>query len=60
LLEQRAGHHDLGRSTGHAARSWRLVVALGEGRRTRSEALGHQEFTLIYKSFAPLGPGGLP
>jgi altronate hydrolase len=37
-----------------------LVVALGEGRRTRSEALGHQEFTLVYKSFAPLGPGCLP
>jgi hypothetical protein len=27
---------------------------------TRSEALGHQEFILGYKSFEPLGPSCLP
>jgi altronate dehydratase large subunit len=33
-------------------------VAAGEG--TKSEALGHQEFILGYKSFEPLGPSCLP
>ena len=37
-----------------------LVRALGEGRRTRSEALGHQEFILTYKRFEPIGPECLP
>ncbi len=37
-----------------------LVVGLAEGRRTRSEALGHQEFVLTYKSFEPIGPSCLP
>ena len=37
-----------------------LTVGLGQGRRTRSEALGHQEFILTYKSFEPLGPACLP
>ena len=27
---------------------------------TKSEALGHQEFILTYKSFEPLGPACLP
>ncbi|MEO1686418.1 MAG: UxaA family hydrolase, partial [Pseudomonadota bacterium] len=30
------------------------------GGRTRSEALGHQEFILTYKTFEPLGPACLP
>lgn len=30
------------------------------GARTRSEALGHQEFILTYKTFEPLGPACLP
>jgi altronate hydrolase len=37
-----------------------LVIALGEGARTRSEQLGHQEFILTYKSFEPIGPACLP
>ena len=28
--------------------------------RTKSEELGHQEFILTYKSFAPIGPSCLP
>lgn len=37
-----------------------LTVGLGQGCRTRSEDLGHQEFILTYKSFEPLGPACLP
>ena len=37
-----------------------LVLALGEGNRTKSEELGHQEFILTYKSFEPIGPTCLP
>ena len=37
-----------------------LIVALGEGKRTKSEELGHQEFILIYKSFEPIDPACLP
>jgi len=35
-----------------------LAVAAGE--RSASEALGHREFILTYKSFDPVGPGCLP
>ena len=35
-----------------------LRVAAGEP--TASEALGHQEFSLVYKSFEPLGPACMP
>ncbi|MEQ9688520.1 MAG: UxaA family hydrolase [Bauldia litoralis] len=37
-----------------------VVLGLGDGQRTRSEALGHQEFILTYKSFEPIGPACLP
>ena len=37
-----------------------LVIGLGEGRRTKSEELGHREFILTYKSFEPIGPSCLP
>ncbi len=37
-----------------------LVGRVAAGEPTRSEALGHQEFVLTYKSFAPLGPACLP
>jgi altronate hydrolase len=30
------------------------------GARSRSEALGHREFVLGYKSFEPIGPACLP
>jgi len=37
-----------------------LVLAVAGGRRTVSEALGHQEFILTYKAFDPVGPACLP
>jgi altronate hydrolase len=37
-----------------------LMVAFGRGEPSRSEALGHQEFVLGYKSFEPIGPACLP
>ncbi|MEM6745440.1 MAG: UxaA family hydrolase [Pseudomonadota bacterium] len=36
------------------------TLATAAGARTRSEALGHQEFILTYKTFEPLGPACLP
>jgi altronate dehydratase large subunit len=37
-----------------------LIQAVASGTRTCSEALGHQEFILTYKSFEPIGPACLP
>ena len=37
-----------------------LVMAVANGQRTVSEALGHQEFILTYKAFDPIGPACLP
>jgi len=37
-----------------------LVHAVAGGAQTCSEALGHQEFILTYKSFTPAGPACLP
>lgn len=39
---------------------YRLVLGVAAGELTASERLGHQEFSLVYKSFAPLGPECLP
>ncbi|ESQ79724.1 UxaA family hydrolase [Asticcacaulis sp. YBE204] len=36
------------------------VLAAAAGQRTKSEAMGHQEFILTYKAFDPLGPACLP
>jgi len=36
------------------------VVQVAEGEKTASEAMGHAEFSLVYKSFEPLGPACLP
>jgi altronate hydrolase len=36
------------------------VVGLASGEVSASEALGHQEFILTYKSFDPIGPACLP
>lgn len=36
------------------------VTEIAGGKPSASERLGHQEFTLTYKSFEPLGPGCLP
>ena len=38
----------------------RAVLAIAGGRRTKSEALGHQEFVLTYKTYEPAGPACLP
>lgn len=37
-----------------------LVLDVAGGRQTASEALGHREFILTYKSFDPIGPACLP
>ena len=39
---------------------YRQVLAVAAGADSKSEALGHQEFILTYKSFEPLGPACLP
>ncbi len=36
------------------------VVALASGEQSCSEALGHQEFVLTYKTYEPIGPACLP
>ena len=36
------------------------VQAIAAGGQSKSEALGHQEFILTYKSFEPIGPACLP
>ena len=36
------------------------VLETAAGRRTKSEALGHQEFVLTYKTYEPAGPACLP
>ena len=38
----------------------RLTLRVAAGARTASEALGHQEFVLGYKSFEPIGPACHP
>jgi altronate hydrolase len=38
---------------------YRLALETAAGRPTASEALGHQEFVLTYKSFEPIGPSCL-
>ena len=54
ILEGRATLSEVGHEIYDAIRR----VANGEP--TKSEALGHQEFILTYKSFEPLGPACLP
>ncbi|WP_245551597.1 UxaA family hydrolase [Gilvimarinus chinensis] len=39
---------------------YQCVMNVASGARSVSEALGHQEFILTYKSFEPIGPGCLP
>lgn len=36
------------------------VVAMASGEQSKSEALGHQEFVLGYKTYEPIGPACLP
>jgi altronate hydrolase len=37
-----------------------MVLDVAAGAQTKSEALGHAEFILTYKSFEPIGPACLP
>lgn len=37
-----------------------LVIEVARGRETCSEAMGHAEFILTYKTFEPIGPACLP
>jgi altronate hydrolase len=37
-----------------------MIRDVASGAQTKSEALGHQEFILTYKTFEPLGPSCLP
>lgn len=39
---------------------YELVLDVASGRETASEAMGHAEFILTYKSFEPIGPACLP
>ena len=39
---------------------YQQVLMTAAGAESKSEALGHQEFILTYKSFEPLGPACLP
>ena len=54
ILEGRATLPEVGREI------FDLSRRVGNGAATKSEALGHQEFILTYKSFEPLGPACLP
>ena len=54
ILEGEASLDDVG------GEIYASVRAVAEGARTKSEALGHTEFILTYKSFEPVGPACLP
>lgn len=54
ILEENATLDDVGREIVEK------IVQTAAGRPTCSEALGHQEFILTYKTFEPIGPGCLP
>ncbi|NLS96264.1 MAG: UxaA family hydrolase [Planctomycetaceae bacterium] len=54
ILEENATLDDVGREIVDK------IVQTAAGRPTCSEALGHQEFILTYKTFEPIGPGCLP
>ena len=54
IIDQGAAIGDIGSAI------FELIQKVAAGERTKSEALGHQEFILGYKSFEPLGPSCLP
>ena len=54
ILEGRAGLAEVGQEI------FDMIRAVASGVQTKSEALGHQEFILTYKTFEPLGPSCLP
>lgn len=54
ILEGQATLEDVGREV------FDVTLDVARGARSKSEALGHQEFILTYKSFEPVGPACLP
>ncbi|WP_175425877.1 UxaA family hydrolase [Trinickia violacea] len=54
ILEGRATLDEVGREV------FDQTLAVAAGGASKSEALGHQEFILTYKSFEPVGPACLP
>ncbi len=54
ILEENASLDELGQEIVDA------IFRTASGEPTRSEALGHQEFILTYKTFDPIGPACLP
>ncbi|MBR0552802.1 UxaA family hydrolase [Stakelama marina] len=54
ILEDAATIEDVGTEI------YNRTLAVAKGEHSVSEALGHQEFILTYKSFEPIGPGCLP
>lgn len=54
ILEGRATLEDVGRDV------FDVTLEVARGARSKSEALGHQEFILTYKTFEPVGPACLP
>lgn len=54
ILEGKASLDEVGREI------YDLVLNVCNGTKTKSEALGHQEFVLTYKTFEPLGPACFP
>ncbi|POR51104.1 altronate hydrolase [Paraburkholderia eburnea] len=54
ILEGRATLEEVGREV------FDVTLEVARGARSKSEALGHQEFILTYKSFEPVGPACLP
>jgi altronate dehydratase large subunit len=54
ILEGKATLDEVGREI------FDKILSVAAGEKTASEGLGHQEFSLVYKSFEPLGPACLP
>jgi altronate dehydratase large subunit len=54
ILEENASLDELGQEIVDA------ILRTASGEPTKSEALGHQEFILTYKTFDPIGPACLP
>jgi altronate hydrolase len=54
ILEGRASLDEVGKEI------FELMQRVAAGEKTKSEALGHQEFVLLYKTFEPLGPACFP
>jgi altronate hydrolase len=54
ILEGAASLDEVGREI------YDRILRVAKGEKTASEGMGHAEFSLVYKSFEPLGPACLP